>query len=84
MSNFLFYEENSSSSKAQIQLNTTFSPELLQRPHLAVNPYAVIEVPPLVGLERDLQCVGEARDQSALQVGEEGDMMLQRIFIKHS
>lgn len=70
--------------RAQIQLNTTFSPELLQRPHLAVNPYAVVEVPPLVGLERDLQRVGEARDQSALHVGEEGDMMLQRIFIKHS
>lgn len=49
-----------------------------------MNPYAVIEVPPLVRLERDLQRVGETWDQSALQVGGEGDMMLQRIFIKHS
>lgn len=61
------------------------SSTFLAMAHLAVNPYAVVEVAPLVGLERDLECVVQAWDQSALQVGGGGTHALsQRIFIKHS
>lgn len=34
---------------------------------LAVNPYAVIEVTPLIGTESDLESVGEAGDESILE-----------------
>lgn len=44
------------------------------RPYLAVNTDAVVEIAPLVGTERDLQGVVEARDESRLYRAETGEL----------
>lgn len=54
----------------------------LLRPHLVVNPNAVVEVTPLVGAKCDLQSVGEAWDESTLEGKTDGTS--DGIFINRS